>query len=773
MKTLKDLQEMWNDDLEEKLLGEFHKLNPSCEYNHKERPLFVKRQIFKDGQEQYIGKCMACKKIHFSTHQYNFSKKCPSCDIPIHSVDFGSNNCYTYYNNFEYFHLGTSYTVSETNDDAFSFVYKVDEESFIIVIIGREWCQEGNEEDVYVKDGENAWLDKPFYSVDKIRDAFFFTKKFGCRAFYKNKNEVARNTSANTHHIESNIPLTAFPIENKDETELVKIITDATGKSFKTLRYCLLGYNSYLNEIKPKKAKKEEVSFDELIPDIDKNSIYNNIMDSYDSELPGGIVDISGTTATYSLLCFCENIIKAKQENIVPNSYLSFEVDTVCPCCGRVIKQTVSTNDRKNSKIIRGSKWERIDENNIILRFFEIFYSINLQTNEYTVSDITETEIYLFTPKKMFYLSRNKDSWVKGTLTAIPQYSYSYGRSKSYCFNSKEELEEIINSSFLKTTGLMQAWGLGDFQNYEIENPFSKFSRCSYLYQWYKKPYLELVVKANLKEITKELMHSDVDNNYLATNIYDMFNITKSVLRITRLRDLSLGDMKLLKKCYDLQSNFSIEQWDEIVSGGFNIKHFLDTCETTESSIKRLLEYLQSCYDNQCIPKTNALTIYADYYNMAKKIGFNLSDNAIKYPNSLKKEHDKAIFAYKVVENEIKKKAFTENSILNKKYEYSKGNLTVVIPMTPDEVIREGQLQKHCVASYVNRIESGSTCICFIRKKDDIDTPYFTCEIYDGKLYQVKGYCNKYPNKKDDSELIEFLESWAKKYDLDIEYMKH
>lgn len=295
---------------------------------------------------------------------------------------------------------------------------------------------------------------------------------------------------------------------------------------------------------------------------------------------------------------------------------------------------------------------------------------------------------------------------------------------------------------------------------------------------WYKKPCLEQLVKAKLLKITKNYLNYNVcrikDEN--ANNIYDLLGITKGVFKITRQLDLDCEKMELVERCYKLQPNFSLQDWNDLLTDiGENrtLNLFISVCEKTDTTIKRLREYLQSCYDNQCIEKSSALSIFSDYYKMAKEIGFNISDNSIKFPSSLKKEHDKASFAYKVVEDEIKKKKFIENSIINKKYEFENSVFKVIIPSTPDDVIREGQLQKHCVASYVTRIENGETCICFIRKKDDIDTPFYTCEIYQGSLFQVKGFCNKYPDRKKDRELIDFIDSWIAAKNLTQEYMFH
>ena len=774
MKTLRELQEIWTEDFQELILNEFHEKLPPCDYNDDNRPLMVRRSVIKDGKSQFIEKCMACKKIHFVDSYksyYGNNGKCENCGKNVMIMDTDAKNVFPSYHSYEQLRASSIFNRSG-DENYYCFVHKIDDESYSITILCRKWHSTITEDDLYVKDGHNDWLDKPFVSSDMIVGQMFFSKKSGIKIYSRSRGDLLRSTDTSNEYISRNIPYTTI-IDNEDKNSLISLIETITGKTDDSFTDVLFGYNNFLNENRTKRAKKKEEDYSAIIPVLKKEFVIKRMRDTIQEDLIGGIIDVSGDAAYYSLLCYCGNVIegsdKAKLSSL--SSYMTVKVKTTCPCCGRDIDQILYSSSIFG-KSLSLSLWEKIEYDKVILRTFSLGISFDIKNKKEKIGEIKDDEVFLFTPEKMVYLKSKNNKWEKTNVSSISQNSYY--RSNYDCLTTKEEMTEIIENSFLKTTGLLQAFGLGDFSAYKVESYTDDFNRSSYIYQWYKKPYLELVVKANLRQITKELILSEIKQTYLdASNIYDMFNITKTILKITRLRNLSLRDMDLLKRCYEYQSNFSLEQWDGLVETHLNISALLETCEKTESTIPRLLEYLQSCYDNQCIEKHQALSIYSDYYRMAKTIGFNLHDNSIKYPNSLKKEHDKATFAYKVVENEIKKKAFVEHSTENKKYEYSKGDFVVIVPMNPDEVIREGQLQKHCVASYVKRIEEGTTCICFIRKKDDIDTPYYTCEIFDRKLFQVKGYCNKYPKKSEDKELIEFLESWAKNKNLEVEYMRH
>jgi hypothetical protein len=385
----------------------------------------------------------------------------------------------------------------------------------------------------------------------------------------------------------------------------------------------------------------------------------------------------------------------------------------------------------------------------------------------------------------MVYLKEfgnKEDSWSKGTVRDLYAGSHSwYSMNASDLLNTDAELEEAISNSCLKQSGLIQAWGLGNYSSFRIEEK-GYIKQTSYIAQYYKRPYLEIIMKSGLKQITKDYMNGHFElwkpkkDEEAKTDIYSVLNLSKGAFKIARADDLSYDDANVVRQCYKYQSNFDINMWHELVNlhenARINISQFISICERTHTSYKRMMEYLQSCYDNQCIEKSNALSIYGDYYNMAEKVGFNLADKAIKFPNSLKKEHDKATFAYKVVENEVKLKEFKKHSEENKKYEFENKKYKVIVPMTPNEVVHEGQVQQHCVASYVNQIERGSTVICFLREKENVDKAFYTCEILNGELYQVKGFCNKYPPKSDE-ELMNFIQKWTDAKGLVQSYRYH
>ena len=69
--------------------------------------------------------------------------------------------------------------------------------------------------------------------------------------------------------------------------------------------------------------------------------------------------------------------------------------------------------------------------------------------------------------------------------------------------------------------------------------------------------------------------------------------------------------------------------------------------------------------------------------------------------------------------------------------QFSYGNFEVVIPITTQEFINEGDNQGNCVARiYLPKVLRGETNVVFVRKKDALNTSYITCEVRCGKIAQ-------------------------------------
>lgn len=119
-------------------------------------------------------------------------------------------------------------------------------------------------------------------------------------------------------------------------------------------------------------------------------------------------------------------------------------------------------------------------------------------------------------------------------------------------------------------------------------------------------------------------------------------------------------------------------------------------------------------------------TLVLDYLIHCRRLGIEPRKN-----NNPIREFYETQKRFNQLEDALSAKAFAKTYEKHPKaWEFEYGNFVVRIPTTGTDLVTEGAKMHHCVGSYVNDVERGSTYICFIRHKNTPDVPYITCQVY-------------------------------------------
>lgn len=194
-------------------------------------------------------------------------------------------------------------------------------------------------------------------------------------------------------------------------------------------------------------------------------------------------------------------------------------------------------------------------------------------------------------------------------------------------------------------------------------------------------------------------------------------------------------------------------------------KYYIESLIGTGANIPRALRYIEKQkkkyrteHKEHYCPIDASYLI--DYWDMAKQNGDDLSDDAIRYPHRLETAHNNAVKLQKVNERKELKAKFKKRYEELEQYCYESEGLSIHPASSEKEMIVEGKLLNHCVASYATRHADGKTTIFFIRKTSDPGTPYFTLE-YDFnnmRVLQNRGMRNCARTK----DVTEFENKWVK-----------
>lgn len=155
---------------------------------------------------------------------------------------------------------------------------------------------------------------------------------------------------------------------------------------------------------------------------------------------------------------------------------------------------------------------------------------------------------------------------------------------------------------------------------------------------------------------------------------------------------------------------------------------------------------------------SNNLSEYYDYLRLADKLGYDLKNKKILYPQNLLKLHDKLVKEYKVNENKIIQKKIADVYKKIKRTEYSDKKYIIFPAKSIKELENESKQQHNCVKTYAERIADGECNIYFMRLVDERKKSLVTVEVRNNQIVQQR---TKY-NKSTTQEQKDFLKIWEK-----------
>ncbi len=167
------------------------------------------------------------------------------------------------------------------------------------------------------------------------------------------------------------------------------------------------------------------------------------------------------------------------------------------------------------------------------------------------------------------------------------------------------------------------------------------------------------------------------------------------------------------------------------------------------SSAKKLIDYIAQ--QKVSFPKSRSTSyvfhLYQDYVQFCEDLHYDLTDDFVVYPRNLQEAHDNTSVVFDKHKMQIfNDKIAAEYPALSKKYDLCDHGLKIVVPKSADELIAEGHTLHHCVGNYVARVAKKESTILFLRTEEQPETPFYTIELIDGTIAQVRGDNNCDPS---------------------------
>ena len=428
----------------------------------------------------------------------------------------------------------------------------------------------------------------------------------------------------------------------------------------------------------------------------------------------------------------------------------------ICPGCKRKVQY------RTYKKKGRIHDWEYAAliqkiPGGYVLRFFVLNQWIEQGTRSYGgMSEkirITYNEqwnrqaIYSYHRYKM----TNKIRWCNGY-----EYLSVYGgrKEEERCRLYPRNLRKILKGSKLEYSGMP-----------EFAHTGIKFYQQDFIDKAKEYAGIEKLIKARFYNLTNTCISygNRAPISLHQKRVKKVLGLTGEYYNMIRDKDPTWREYEVTEQCQDVGIRATWEQIQKMSQYARNFAIYMR--HSTPHKMLKYIEGLKS--EGPCAMRNQEVNDYHDYLQLAAGLGYNLDDDWILYPKNLKERHDQLTEEQnerKVElekESDDKKDRKLKRTIKRKgwtRYEMETEELLIRLPECAHEIRKEGNAQHHCVATYMDRMVAGETCILFIRKEEEPDKSYYTVEVRNDEVIQVRGKYNAAPSE----DVEEFMKIFKK-----------
>lgn len=366
--------------------------------------------------------------------------------------------------------------------------------------------------------------------------------------------------------------------------------------------------------------------------------------------------------------------------------------------------------------------------------------------------------------KKCCPLSKNCYYEIGGCYNGFHSYGYDGKDTRYYYYMGSFDFSEIETEkvSRCELFDLDRILWLDKSLKYCAYKAGNGIYAIDYIGLYKKYPICEMLMKLGIKRMWSE-------------KALDFITKNKDFQKWLFKNADKVSDMAFQTARNAFKKNANGDPQDYLSSLKYRIMCGKDVRFTNEAIYKKALKYAtqEKLFDYIC-ENNIASESYGDYLTACDWLHLDFADTKVLFPKDFQTMHDDyteqyAEYNHIEQEKEYKKK----NAELLKKMKeqaekfaflssFKDSSYCVIVAKSKYDLINEGEKLHHCVGKmdYDKRQAEGQSIICFIRKNDDIETPFATAEIKIGNSLTV----NQCYGDKDRTvpEVEDFVSAWLK-----------
>lgn len=440
-----------------------------------------------------------------------------------------------------------------------------------------------------------------------------------------------------------------------------------------------------------------------------------------------------------------------------------------CPCCKHKLIMKARgrrgfLQDRTTCQVV-----QRVGPNEVLIRILKAYYYYYQEETIQRASFYENARIFVRLNEngkvehEDFYYSYGNDiltHWKKGTRPTFYFWQENFEAEVCghvYCNNLEKALAGTP----------WQYCPVRLFYEYYHE----PMELAPFLMQYVKHPRLEHLVKTGFYALVSDLVY----RSSYESGLDETQNRTHRILRVAAedvpyLRNLDVPEktLKIFREYYllNLKDRQKLLDWQLENKVERDILKIL-----THITPHKMMRYLEKQSSFLYMRKTkygplryktmqDIVSEYRDYLDMCVKQDYDMKNSFVLFPLDLQKAHDKVAHRIKLKANAKMRRDFRiVYQKIMQQLDFEWNGMKIVYPSSPEDIIAEGNALHHCVGSYVDRVAKKECIILFLRLCTEITKSFYTIEVKNQKVIQVRGM----KNSPATPEVQEFMDQWNRK----------
>lgn len=430
-----------------------------------------------------------------------------------------------------------------------------------------------------------------------------------------------------------------------------------------------------------------------------------------------------------------------------------------CPLCGKRILYKHTGRKREHDarrEVLYIMQWE----NDIILRYFKCSLLSGMDRKEdleFTESVRTyhDGRIKSYTKRYVQYEDMQKNLFWSDKM--YQGYTVSYGVRTCLYTGNREELRLLIEDRW---AGILIEFGEKG-EALPLKGMLAGYTESPVIF--------EKLYKAGLKHLSLEYIRTGrIRLKKRQGELRKMLGITRTALRYMARNDSRSSVLAVFQDAKEHSFGLNDREIEELAEAGICAGELAAVAKKTK--LVKTLHYLEKAHGYRNLH--DRYIHYRDYIGMAQTLGYDMSNDTVRYPEDVKKAHDRMIREFDVLKLDQRKKEVLArysnirniSGRLDQMYGFRSEKYLVRAPKDAAEIVDEGRTLHHCVASgdgYLKKHNEERTYILLMRKEENLEESYYTIE-FDPHQMKIIQYYGENDGKPDQKQVDGFLKKWMK-----------